>query len=53
MLTNEQFEDYLALCQRMYDRMEHEHSWPWAKIADSTLEENLVDSENYQKNKNI
>lgn len=40
---NEDFEQYLALCQRIYERMEREGSWPW-EDQDSTLDENLVDS---------
>ena len=45
-------EQYLALCQRIYERMEREGSWPWADAEtnnpDSTLGENLVDSDHYQ-----
>lgn len=33
---------YLALCQRIYERMERENSWPW---ADSPKSEDLVESE--------
>ena len=42
-------EQYLELCQRMYERMERENSWPWADRnndrSDSTLGENLLDSD--------
>lgn len=41
---NDEFEQYLALCQRIYERMEREGSWPWLE-QDSTPDENLVDSE--------
>jgi hypothetical protein len=34
---------YLAICKRIYERMEREGSWPWAE--DSTLSEDLVESE--------
>lgn len=36
-----ELEQYLALCQRIYERMEREGSWPW---FDSTDAEDLVDS---------
>jgi len=49
---NENLEQYLALCQRIYERMERDGSWPWADQeqdqSDSTLGENLVDSNSYQ-----
>jgi hypothetical protein len=45
---NKHLEQYLALCQRIYERMEREGSWPWEEEPDSTLGENLVDSEHYQ-----
>jgi hypothetical protein len=49
---NNELEQYLALCQRIYERMEREGSWPWGdekpNDPDSTLGENLVDSEHYQ-----
>ena len=38
-----ELERYLRLCQRIYERMEREGSWPWA--TDSTESEDLVDSE--------
>jgi len=41
-------EQYLALCQRIYERMEREGSWPWGDEPDSTLSENLLNSEHYQ-----
>ncbi|EHK57085.1 hypothetical protein MAXJ12_11717 [Mesorhizobium alhagi CCNWXJ12-2] len=28
-LNDEQFEQYLSLIKRMYERMEAENSWPW------------------------
>jgi hypothetical protein len=37
-----ELERYLALCKRIYERMEREGSWPW---ADSPNSEDLVDSE--------
>ena len=40
-----EFEQYLALCQRVYERMEREGSWPWKTGWDSTLPDHLVESE--------
>lgn len=37
-----ELERYIALCQRVYERMKREGSWPW---ADSQKSEDLVDSE--------
>ena len=37
-----ELERYLALCQRIYERMERDNSWPW---LDSTDGGDLVDSE--------
>lgn len=42
-----ELERYLALCKRIYERMEHEGTWPW---KDSTLFEDLVESPDNQKN---
>ena len=38
---------YLALCKRIYERMERDGSWPW---KDSTLSEDLVESDDNPKN---
>ena len=41
-------ERYLELCQRIYERMVRDGTWPWKTdipIDDSTLSEDLVDSE--------
>ena len=35
-------ERYLALCKRIYERMERENSWPW---LDSTEPEDLLESD--------
>ena len=45
---NKDLEQYLALCQRIYERMEVEGSWPWKDDADSTLGEDLLESEDNQ-----
>lgn len=37
-----ELERYLTLCQRIYERMERDGSWPW---ADSPKSEDLVESE--------
>ncbi len=33
-LGDEQFEQYLALIKRMYERMEKENSWPWVVVTE-------------------
>jgi hypothetical protein len=41
-------EQYLLLCQRMYERMEREGTWPWKSDipeADSTLSREVIDSD--------
>lgn len=40
--TSPELERYLALCRRIYERMERDGSWPW---ADSPNSEDLIDSE--------
>ena len=42
-----ELERYLALCKRIYERMEREGTWPW---KDSTLSADLVESDDNQKN---
>ncbi|MEP3893169.1 MAG: hypothetical protein ABJN52_04145 [Litorimonas sp.] len=42
---NKKLNDFLELCERIAERMEREGSWPWTETPDSTLGENLVDSE--------
>jgi hypothetical protein len=47
-------ERYLELCQRIYERMERDGTWPWKSDDiphdDSTLSESLIDSESHQQN---
>jgi len=40
-------DEYLALCKRIYERMERDGSWPW---KDSTLSEDLVESDDNPTN---
>jgi len=40
-------DEYLALCKRIYERMERDGSWPW---KDSTLSEDLVESDDNPEN---
>ena len=43
---------YIELCQRTFERMERDGSWPWRiqkTEPDSTLPEDLVDSESSPK----
>ena len=42
MDEDKHLERYLRLCQRIYERMEAEGSWPW---ADSQKSEDLIDSD--------
>jgi hypothetical protein len=49
-MNDEHLERYLALCKRIYERMEREGSWPWADETDSTLSEDLVESKDNPKN---
>ncbi len=40
-----ELERYLALCKRIYERMEREGKWPWNDQPDSTDFEDMVESE--------
>ena len=51
MNREQQFQRYLRLCQRIYERMEAENSWPWkTEDPDSTDPEDLVESEDNENN---
>jgi len=41
---------YLALCQRIYEDMERDGTWPWKDTPDSTLSEDLVESDDNPEN---
>lgn len=43
-----ELERYLMLCKRIYEDMEREGTWPWR--SDSTLSENLLESEDNPEN---
>jgi hypothetical protein len=45
MTHDPRLERYLELCQRIYERMERDGTWPWKHNADSTLSDDLVESE--------
>ena len=47
MKNDQQLDDFIDLCKRMYERMEREGSWPW---ADSPNSEDLVESEDNPEN---
>lgn len=52
MTLDPRLERYLELCQRIYERMERDGTWPWKEKsteADSTVSESLVDSDSHQK----
>ena len=51
MMNDPRLERYLELCQRMYERMERDGTWPWQSDipeSDSTVSENLIDSDSHQ-----
>ncbi len=41
MTEDEHLERHLAMCQRLYERMLHEGTWPW---PDSRKSDDVVDS---------
>jgi hypothetical protein len=41
-MNDEQFERYLELCRRIFERMRRDDSWPW---RDSQESDDVVDSE--------
>ena len=43
MIHDPRLERYLELCQRIYERMERDGTWPWKHNADSTLSEKVID----------
>ena len=47
MNHDERLTIHLELCQRIYERMKREDSWPW---ADSPNSEDLVESEDNSEN---
>jgi len=46
-MEDDQFERYLALCKRMYERMQRDGSWPWADSQDS---EDVIESKDNPEN---
>jgi hypothetical protein len=47
MSHDPRLERYLELCQRIYERMERDGTWPWNPknpVSDSTDGEDLIDS---------
>jgi len=46
MEPSPQLEAFFDLCLEMYERMQRDGSWPWP--ADSTLPEDMIDSESGQ-----
>jgi hypothetical protein len=33
-MTDEQFDRYMALCKRLFERMRRENAWPWMDSPD-------------------
>ena len=46
MNDDEKLEQFLDLCQRIYERMKREGSWPWEDSQDS---QDMVESEDNDK----
>lgn len=44
-LSDQQFQRYLELCRRVYERMRRENRWPW---TDSPDFDDVVESEDSQ-----
>jgi len=50
MKDKQSFQQFLELCQQVFERMEREDSWPWHDQSDSPKSEDLVESEdNFDK----
>jgi hypothetical protein len=45
-MTEEQFERYMDLCRRMFERMRRENSWPWLDSLDTEDVVDLGDNDN-------
>jgi len=48
MTHDEHLEEFLAICQAMFERMRREGTWPWPD--DSTLSGDVVDSNSNPEN---
>jgi hypothetical protein len=48
MEPSPQLEAFFELCQRMYERIQREGTWPWP--PDSTLSKDVIDSESNPNN---
>jgi len=48
MTHDEHLEEFLAICQAVFERMRREGTWPWPD--DSTLSGDMVDSGNNSEN---
>jgi hypothetical protein len=42
MTHDQHLEEYLAICQAVYEQMKRDGTWPWAE--DSTNGEDVIDS---------
>jgi hypothetical protein len=45
-LTDEQFQRYLELCRRVYERMRRKNRWPWTDSPDFDAVVESEDSQN-------
>lgn len=48
MTHDEHLEEFLAICQAMFERMQRDGTWPWR--GDSTNSEDMVDSDSNSEN---
>jgi hypothetical protein len=47
MTHDEHLEEYLAICQAVFERMKRDSTWPWP--VDSTLLEDVIDSDSQSR----
>lgn len=48
MTHDEHLEEFLAICQAMFERMQRDGTWPWRE--DSTNSSDVIDSEHNPEN---
>jgi hypothetical protein len=48
MDKQDHLEEYLAICQAVYEQMKRDGTWPWA--VDSTNPEDVIDSDSNPNN---
>lgn len=48
MTHDEHLEEFLAICQTMFERMQRDGTWPWRE--DSTNSDDVIDSDHNTEN---